>query len=112
MLLRAPPRSAVFAALALVSCDACDRRELWPGPKPQAPTRSAIAATPSGAPGSLNAFERPPGPHPRILLTNERLHVAGALRDANAPSWRKLVEQCDEEFPEAVGCRDAHPLVG
>jgi hypothetical protein len=45
----------------------------------------------------LLQLEHERGPHPRILLTTDRLAAVRGLRDAGAPSWRSLQERCDED---------------
>ncbi|HEX8793407.1 MAG TPA: hypothetical protein VF765_20835 [Polyangiaceae bacterium] len=76
---------------------ACARGESWPGPKgvpaPTVPVPSAPA--PEETLGSLQ-LEHERGTHPRILLTADRLAAVRGLHDAGAPSWRALVDRCDE----------------
>jgi hypothetical protein len=90
---------AILVAAASSLGAACGRREHWPEPKGDpAPAQPVIASA-----GSMEAFARPPGPHPRILLTKERLAAVAALRDAGAPTWKRLAEQCDATTKETIG---------
>lgn len=77
---------------------ACARVESWPGPKgasaPAVPVQ-ASAPAPQEVLGSLQ-MEHERGAHPRILLTADRIAAVRGLRDAGAPSWRALLDRCDE----------------
>jgi hypothetical protein len=78
-------------------------QEVWPGPKaPPAPEPTLAQA--SEAPSDVAAvrLDRPHGPHPRILLTRDRLAALRGLRDAGAPSWRKLAARCDEVSKDKI----------
>lgn len=78
---------------------ACARNDVWPGPKgaPSPTVQLPVsAAPPEEALGSVQ-LEHERGAHPRILLTADRLAAVRGLRDAGAPSWRALQEQCDED---------------
>jgi len=84
-------------ALAGAGLHACSRTEMWPGPKTAgAPMVQPNAPPPAESLGSLQ-LEHEHGPHPRILLTADRLAAVRGLRDAGAPSWRSLQERCDED---------------
>ena len=48
-------------------------------------------------------LERQHGPHPRILLTADRLAAVRGLRAAGAPSWKSLQSRCDEDVHETIG---------
>src|ERR1700722_14501786 len=84
-------------ALSLVACNACNKREEWPGPKEEIARRSGPVVT-----GTLETKDRTPGSHPRILLTPRRIGVLQGLRDANAPAWRVLAEACDSATKETI----------
>jgi hypothetical protein len=60
-----------------------------------APTSTASVA-------ELIDLPRPDGPHPRILLTADRLATLRGLRAAGAASWRKLAARCDEDAREDI----------
>ncbi len=99
--------SATVGALVLgTACTgACWRgRDVWPGPKgPPPPAEQTPAPSnlePSGV--GLVRIDRPHGPHPRILLTRDRLAAVRGLRDAGAPSWRKLVARCDDVVKDKI----------
>jgi hypothetical protein len=75
---------------------ACTRTQMWPGPKTTAaPMMQPSAPTPAESIGAIQ-LEHERGPHPRILLTADRIAAVRGLRDAGAPSWRSLQERCDE----------------
>jgi len=78
---------------------ACLRSEMWPGPKgvPASAVPLPVSApAPEERVGSQQ-LDHERGSHPRILLTADRLAAVRGLRDAGAPSWRALQEQCDED---------------
>jgi hypothetical protein len=63
------------------------------------------APGPPGEPAARTAdpsFDRPYGPHPRILATADRIAVLKRLRGAGAPSWRTLQSKCDDDVRETI----------
>ena len=62
----------------------------------------AAVPSPSSSAGSV-ILEREHGPHPRILLTPDRLAAVRGLRAAGAPSWTSLQAHCDEDVHETIG---------
>jgi hypothetical protein len=86
------------SVFALTGVRACVHPEQWPGPKEPMPSTPLAVSAPSG----VVQPERPRGPHPRILLTPDRLASLRGLRDADAPSWQKLVARCDEDVREPI----------
>jgi hypothetical protein len=58
---------------------------------------SALASPSSqaqGPQGTLDVRARPPGPHPRIYLTAERLARLSAAKDAQTPAYQALFAAC------------------
>jgi hypothetical protein len=51
--------------------------------------------------GSLT-LTHPRGPHPRILLTADRIAALRGLRAVGAPSWRRLSDRCDEDGRQMI----------
>ncbi len=88
------------ASLAATCVGACLRREEWPGPTGPPPP-PPVAAPPAATIGSVNV-SHPRGPHPRILLTADRLAVLRGLRAAAAPSWRSLADECDQDSRQTI----------
>ncbi len=80
---------------------ACMHPDEWPGPKGSAPPAQPAAPAESTPTLALDVG-RPYGAHPRILLTADRVAVLRGLRDAGAPSWRKLAAQCDEDARQPI----------
>lgn len=79
---------------------ACERSEVWPGPKAGATPTANVAVSapaPEETVGSVQLDQQAPGSHPRILLTADRLASVRGLHDAGAPAWRALQEQCDDD---------------
>ena len=87
--------AAVFGATDL---RACLPAEHWPGPRGPQPIASASAVEL----GASIPPPAPPGAHPRILLTPDRLATMRGLRDGGASSWRRLVARCDDDVHEAI----------
>ena len=99
---RATGIALAVVAVCVVIGGGCGGRDYWPGPvvPPGAHSAGAALATSAEAPQS---FSRAAGPHPRVLLTPERLAVLAALRDAGAREWLTLVAQCDGAVRETIG---------
>jgi hypothetical protein len=90
-------RYALVASLSLASLVlSCHRRE-WPGPtqEAQAPSAAPIAAPPP-ADDALPVVAIPPGGHPRIVLTTERLQGAARAALAGSGAWKRLQHDCVE----------------
>jgi hypothetical protein len=101
------PAIGCALVVAGVACaGACWRaQERWPGPKGPAPpvlAQNTAAANLQANEVGLIRVERPRGPHPRILLNGDRLAALRGLRDAGAPTWRRLAARCDEVAREKI----------
>jgi hypothetical protein len=86
-----------------VGLRACVRSEVWPGPAatPPAALLTVDPPPPAAVLGSV-VLERPHGPHPRILVTADRLAGLRGLRAAGAASWRLLQTHCDDDVHETI----------
>ena len=84
-----------------VFCNGCNPKSFWPGAKTSA---SQTSPSQGGAPitGTLQIGDAAPGPHPRILLTPQRLAALSALKARGADSWTTLLEQCDGATSETI----------
>jgi hypothetical protein len=92
-----------MAGAGAICAGACSGREVWPGPRAPAPAPPSVASSPEPpADVHLVNIEHPHGPHRRILLTPDRLAAVRGLRDAGAPSWRKLAARCDDDARETI----------
>ncbi len=97
--------ATVLAALAVITANSgCHRGERLSGMSTEVPT-----AAPSGSP-SAGALAAAPlegsgklGPHPRILLTPDRLAGLDALARHNHPTWTLLQANCDEGLKSKIG---------
>jgi hypothetical protein len=89
------------AAGACGACmGACLHEDKWPGPIGPPPAAQPPPPTPSVlASGNLTHAW---GPHPRILLTADRLAAVSRQRAGSAPSWRRLAEQCEKASRETI----------
>ena len=88
----------VACAGGVLGCSSCGKNP-WPAPRSDVSAPHA-ASTPSVT-GSLDPGPPPVSQHPRFLLTPERLKAIAALKEANAPSWQRLVDECDDFTKEA-----------
>jgi hypothetical protein len=98
-------RIAIAFAAAVLSAFGCHRGERFPDTTSETPPTAA--ALPSSAPSASQATLPPTadvklGPHPRILLTPERLRGVEALARVSHPSWTTLLQSCDEGVREKV----------
>jgi hypothetical protein len=80
---------------------ACMHPDEWPGPKASAPAAQPAAPVATTPASSLDVG-RPHGAHPRILLTADRVAALRGLRDAGAPSFRRLAAQCDDDARQPI----------
>ena len=96
--------AACSVAAALGGLHACAKAKC--GPAPPGPSPAALSGRRRAASfeslGSV-VLERQHGPHPRILLTADRLAAVRGLRAAGAPSWKSLQSRCDEDVHETIG---------
>jgi hypothetical protein len=56
-----------------------------------------------GPTGTLDVHARTSGPHPRILLTAERLAAVDAQVSAGTKQWRVLLERCQDAESKVIG---------
>jgi hypothetical protein len=71
----------------------CGKRPNWGGPH---------GMPPASVRGTLNTGERPAGPHPRILLTKDRLAMVQGVKEGNGPTWKNLMDVCTEVTDETI----------
>jgi hypothetical protein len=102
-----PRKIAVVATMLACAggalwCVRCAKRQMWPGPSVESPVPPGARVTGPVVTGTLDVTERPPGPHPRILLTPERLAQLAAAKKAKTDGWKKLEEHCDKSIAETI----------
>jgi hypothetical protein len=91
--------STLAVAATAVGCSSC--KNPWPGPSRSDAHSSTHAAPTPSVTGSIDPGPPPVSPHPRFLLTPDRLKAIAALKAANAPSWTRLVDECEDFIKEA-----------
>jgi hypothetical protein len=86
-------RAAVFpVGVSTLAVCACLHAPEWPAPPP---VSAQTAASSSAAVAALSAPSY--GPHPRLLVTPDRLAAVRGLRAAGAAPWKTLAAHCDED---------------
>jgi hypothetical protein len=100
---RTVQRVGVLGLLALAATAggvAC-KRDVWPGPTPEAASPQAQAPQ-AAEPVDLATAPIPAGGHPRILLTDGRLKMLADGAKRGTPSWNALVSACREASGEKI----------